>query len=155
MAAVIPFIPLIVAGIGAGTAAGAAKIQSNAANRGIAAQQDATNKSLAMNQRMFGQAQSLMQPYVSLGAQASGRGMPAPVNTLGNMGMPRSVAPTNTFALNAPAQQPGMVPLATMSPSSYGAASAMVKMQAPTGQIADVPSDRVAYYQSQGARLVS
>ena len=73
MPAVIPFIPLIAAGVSGGAAIAGAKMSSNASNRASRTQADAATQALEFETRQYDEEQARLKPYRDMGSQAYAR----------------------------------------------------------------------------------
>lgn len=184
MPAVIPFIPLITAGIGAGTTIAAARMQSGASNRATQAQSQAERESLEFLRQQFLELQRQRAPFVDFGTGALGSladllGLPRPQpgsgpttfppNTPSTPSSPPAGAGAMTTAaqratqrmpsLPGTTQQPTSAPIpgSTGGPAGSGGptAEAMVMMEAPDGSRQSVPSGLTDWYRARGARVVA
>ena len=117
MAAAIPALiggvtSLLGGGIAANAAGNASQQQSQSIDKGLAAVQNATDKTLPMMQQMYQQGQAGLSPYQSMGSGASSRlssmlGIPASQSSgasLGSMATPSPSVGTQTqqFTIYAP-----------------------------------------------------
>lgn len=174
-------IPALV-GVGSTVAGGI--VQSKAAKGAAKVQQEAAAKALAFQQQQYQQARQDFDPYLQQGAGAIGRlgtqatatprtfqpGMPQQLGSFGNvqgqqgagpMQIPLPPRPQPT----APAPQlpanPGVLGRleqamhgANGQPPPMGPSGAMVKVQAPTGEIKEYPPDVAQRIVQFGGRVI-
>ena len=107
-------IGLALAGSAAANAVGA-KVSSNSAKKAAQTQQVATDKAMAVNDKMWEETKALHAPYLAYGNAAT--------NTLGRLLLPPSGSKFAAPALTAPAPGPPMMSQPTTarrSPMSMG-----------------------------------
>ena len=163
-------IPMI---IGAGASVAGAAIQAHAAGKASDAQQASQAKALGLDQQIYQTQLARTQPYVNAGTTALGGLMQnyGPGGPSFNQRLATNLAPfqgaVGMQGLNAGIQQAAR-PAGSGSPTigMYGAnagpgaagavpvsaAGQMVWMQAPTGEVQQIPSDHVAQYEAKGAK---
>lgn len=126
----------IIAGLaGAGASVAGAKMASGAQKDAAKTQAESADKALAVSKQMHEQERADLGPYRSAGQGA----VSALARGLDVEGYPDTTIPG---ASSVPGQAPAVN-------------SGTVKLRAPTGQIADVPADRVDAYLARGAQRVA
>lgn len=173
---VAAFLPAI---ISAGGAVGGALIGKSASDNATEAQTDAADQSLALTEKMYEQDRADYAPYRNLGAFSVGElghltGMP---KDFGTQAVQQATATPATTAAPAPHQSlwdrivaRDHQPAAAESEVTRAApefqtlrdlgatqqtASSFVRMRAPNGEEADVPSHEAALFEAQGARRMA
>lgn len=126
------FIPGL---IGAGTDLTGAALAANAANHAADLQSQYLNKALAFEQQRYSDAQGNFAPYIQTGQQS----LAALSNRLANQPSTASLYQQFAGPIVANAQNNG---------------SNTVRMQAPSGEIQDVPAQMAPHYQSMGAKIL-
>jgi len=140
-------------------AQGAARTQSDAANRAADLQYRSTQDALNFQREQWNQARQDFAPYLQMGRQSLG--------TLGNMmgfqggSSPMAQGPQGPPMAQGGAGMPpgGAMPsggggtLGSMGQGGYSAPE-MVWMQAPTGDKRQVPRAMVEHYRSRGAQVI-
>ncbi len=181
----MPFGGLLTLGIiGAGTGLASAAIQSHAANSASEKQTEASDKSLALQNQIYGNTRADLSPFVGIGTGALGNlrqlaGIPnapppTPVPQMplqpGSTRDPNTgavvYAPGTTMAAGDPGYNPtsgsnvGLPgPNGPIQPRTAanpnGTGSGYVTMKAPDGSINRVPSQHVSFYTQKGAQVIN
>lgn len=160
-------ITLGVTAASAGASLAGAKMASNASKNAAATQSAAADKALAAQQQGYQQQRQDFSPYLQAGTAALGRlgqtagtytgGMPKPQAPLsppmGGMGQLGAPSP------QMPGQTPVTMPQVGAVPQQPGTGGPMpgslVKVQAPTGQVAMLPQDVAQRAVAAGAKIVN
>lgn len=169
--------PLLIAGVIASSVAGAA-LTSRAAGKAAKGQEDAARQAQGFNRQVYGEQKQLLAPFVSLGTDAMKRYGDYAAKPFGerlaDLGQPYSPGTARTpqpFALGpqaAPQAPPMMGNIGGGTATGPGPMSGggggygfgggaprMVRLQAPTGEVQDVPADIAGGLIARGARRVS
>lgn len=132
--------PIIEAGIPAAANVAGAMIGANATKSAAKMEADAAREALAWQKDVYAERQRQMAPAIGVGNGATMK--------LGDlMGIK---APEGGYQPNLP-QTPQA---AQRQPTAPGAATGMVPMRAPTGQVSMVAPDQVSHYEQRGATRV-
>lgn len=153
--------------IGAGASLVGAKMSSNASQDAAKTQSAAADKALAAQQQGYQTQRADFSPYLQAGTAALGRlgqtagtytgGMPAPQAPrpgLGQLGTPPPSMPTTMSAM--PSVPSGQMPppqgraMAGMTPPAGG----LITVQAPTGETAKMTQAQAQMAVQKGARIV-
>ena len=130
-------IPLIV---GAASSVAGAAISAHAAGKAADQQRDASNQALGFQRDIFQQQQAALNPYINLGTSAIGRYNQryggAPAGGVGTGLGFDAVGPVRPVAAYGPQTGP------------------VVRVQAPTGEIAMLPQAQAQIAVSKGARIL-
>jgi hypothetical protein len=154
-------------GIGVASSLASAKISSNASKNAAKTQAAAGDKALAAQQAGYQQQRQDFSPYQQAGNAALGRlgqtagtytgGMPQPPpqmpqqpppGGLGSLGQPSMGAPSSSMG-GQPAPGPGMPPQGPQS-----APGGLVRVQAPTGEMAMLPPQQAQAAVAKGAKIL-
>jgi hypothetical protein len=178
---VIPFIPLISAGIAGGTQLIGAHMAAGASKEASKTQAQSDQNSLNFLQQQFQELQRQHAPYVAFGQSALGSlsdllGYPRPPAMAAAPAAPPTAPPmttgtsaTGSGAMATAAQHAAQMAsgrpagamggaAASASPQGGGAmptADAMVTMVAPDGSQRSIPSGMADFYRAKGARVVA
>jgi len=168
-------IAAIIGGVEAAAHIFGAKKNSDAAKDAAKIQTQAVDKAQAFNERAYNDQKTAIQPYVDFGKsslaslqQRYGGGQPL-VNRFAPTGMTTQGQPSFMPAANGPALSPmslaGMQQMQAAGPPAGGAPQAFgpppmggggtVKLQAPDGEIRDVPMHLADQLMARGARRVA
>lgn len=178
-------IGIITAGVSAGTSIAGAKMASNASKNAAKTQSSAADKALAAQQQGYAQQRSDFSPYQQAGAAAVGRlgqtagtytgGPPQPQGPQmgGQLGqMPQNWHPPQSPPLGPPQQgqpQPGMGPgpqghnvgvnlgqqgAVPQAPGGGPMPGSLVRVQAPSGEVAMLPREAADRAVQKGARVL-
>ncbi|HXG71331.1 MAG TPA: hypothetical protein VNJ04_12065 [Gemmatimonadaceae bacterium] len=136
----------------AGASRGAAKIQSQSADR-----------ALGVNQKVYDEQRALFQPFVQGGSQAMG----AMMQRYGNAGGPMAgyqagpnptigtrpqAGPPGSALIGAPGMSEPMMSMRSVAPQQH---TGKVLMQAPTGEQEEVDAHLVPMLTAKGARRIN
>jgi hypothetical protein len=159
-------VPLIIGGISAAANLIGAKKSADAAKDAAKLQTAAVDKAQAFNQQAYNDQKAALQPYVEFGTNSLaglqrqyGNGQPL-INRFAPTGMtntgqasyalPNALAPTASGMTLAAMQQQAQQQPSPAAPMGGGS----VKLQAPDGEVRDVPVHLAGPLMARGARRV-
>lgn len=144
--AAVPF--LVGSSIAAGGSIAGAAIGAHASGKAADLQKAAEDKSLALQQQQYQDAQTRYAPYQQVGQSV----LPTLRNLAANVQAPRYGQSLSGLSIYGSPQQ--NAPSGSGQPQMGTPGGGSVMMRAPNGQTKAVPREQVAHYQQQGAQVV-